>query len=88
MANHRQAEKRDRQRIKRQARNRRFKTAMRTLIKRTRAAIGEKSLAGADEALKAAIPMIDRVAQKGIIPRARASRMISRLTTAVNGLRS
>ena len=38
------------------------------------------------EALAKAIPMIDRCAQKGIIPKRRASRLVSRLTRAVGGL--
>ena len=37
----------------------------------------------AAEVLKSAVPMIDRCAQKNVIPRKRASRMIARLTKRV-----
>ncbi|MCC6749410.1 MAG: 30S ribosomal protein S20 [Deltaproteobacteria bacterium] len=83
MANHPQAEKRNRQRIKRQARNRFFRATMRTFIKRVRTAIEAKDGGAAREALEKAIPIIDRCAQKGVIPRQRASRTISRLARAV-----
>lgn len=85
MANHPQAEKRNRQRIKRQSHHRHFRSTMRTLIKRTMAALGKGDKQGANEVLKAAVPYIDRCAQKNVIPRKRASRMISRLTRAVLG---
>jgi len=81
VANHRQAEKRNRQRIRRTERNKHFKSTMRTYIKRARAAI-EAGDAAAGEAVKKAIAMVDRVAGKGIIPRRRGSRIVSRLTAA------
>lgn len=84
MANHPQAAKRNRQRIKKQALGRHFKSTMRTQIKRVRAALQANDAKGAQEALTAAIPVIDHCAQKGFIPRERASRYISRLTLAVN----
>lgn len=86
MANHPQAEKRNRQRIKRQARNRHYKTAMRSLIKKLVSAIDDKDSKTAKDDLQQAVPVIDRCAQKGIIPRARASRIISRLTKTVSSL--
>ena len=88
MANHPQAEKRNRQRINRQAHHRHFKTTMRTYIKRVRTALAKKEQAVAQEALKVAIPLIDRCAVKGIIPKKRASRFVSRLSKAVNSLSS
>lgn len=86
VANHPQAAKRNRQRIRRQTQNRHFKSTMRTHIKRVRAAIATKDSGAAKEALTHAVPIIDRCAQKGVIPRKRASRFISRLTCAVNSL--
>lgn len=86
MANHRQAAKRNRQRIQRQAHNRHFKTNMRTHIKRVRAALEESDKDAAKTALGVAVPVIDRCAQKGVIPRQRASRLVSRLTLAVDKL--
>ena len=85
MANIKSAEKRNRQRIKRQARNRHQITTMRTYVKRVRAAIEAKDLAKASAALKEAVSIIDRTAQKGAIKKESASRKISRLTRAVAG---
>ena len=86
MANHAQAEKRNRQRIKRQSHHRHFRTTMRTRVKRIRSALDLRDKQAAAAALTAAVPMIDRCAQKSVIPRRKASRLISRLSRAVNGL--
>lgn len=86
MANHPQAAKRNRQRINRQAHHRHFRTTMRTLIKSVTAAVTAKEGDKAKEALKSAVPMIDTCAQKNVIPRKRASRIISRLTKAVTSI--
>jgi small subunit ribosomal protein S20 len=72
--------------LKRRARNLGQLTAVRTYVKRVRTAITSKNAKVASEALKAAIKMIDKAAQKGIIKRETASRKISRLTVAVNRL--
>ena len=56
---------------------------MRTYLKRARIAIEEGS-ADADEAVRKAVSVIDRVAQKGVIPRNAAARTISRLTKSAN----
>ncbi|MCK5800439.1 MAG: 30S ribosomal protein S20 [Deltaproteobacteria bacterium] len=83
MANHRQAIKRNKQRIQRQAHNRHYRTTMRTHVKRLRAAIEGADQDAATSALVAVVPVIDRCAQKGVIPHRRASRLVSRLTLAV-----
>lgn len=83
MANHRQAAKRNRQRIRRQAHHRHFRTNMRTHVKRVRAAVDQADHGAAQAALKEAVPVLDKCAQKGVIPRQRASRLVSRLTVAV-----
>ena len=88
MANHPQAQKRNRQRIKQQDHHRHFKSTMRTYIKRVRSALAKKEHDVAQEALKLAVPFIDRCAVKGIIPKKRAARFVSRLTQAVNALSS
>ncbi len=88
MANHPQAEKRNRQRVKKQSHNRHYRSSMRTLVKRVKAAIAEKNPEKAQQELKAAIPAIDRCAGKVVLPRKRAARTISRLTKAVNALKS
>ena len=84
MANHPQAAKRNRQRIKRQALSRHFKSTMRSSVKRVQVAVEAKDHKKAEEALQKAIPLIDRCAQKGCVPRKRASRAIGRLTLSVN----
>jgi small subunit ribosomal protein S20 len=86
VANHPQAEKRNRQRLNKQAHHRHFRTTMRTHIKRVRTAVADSDIDKAREALKAAVPFIDRCAGKGIVPTKRASRTVARLTKAVNGL--
>lgn len=67
-------------RLRNRARNSRMKTA----IKAVDAAIEAKSVETAQEALLAAIPVIDRVAVKGNLHKKNASRKVSRLTKRVN----
>ena len=87
MANIKSSEKANRQRIKRTARNVAQKTAMRTVIKRLRAAIGGKNAKEAQALLKTAVAAVDSAASKGVIKRGTASRTVSRLTVAVSGLK-
>lgn len=86
MANHPSAEKRNRQRITRTARNRAITSTVRTHVKRVRAAIAGKDKATAEKALKAAISQIDKAASKGGVHRKAASRTIARLSAAVHKL--
>ncbi len=86
MANVASAEKRNRQRIKRRARNLYHLTTLRTYVKRVRAAIEAKDKTKADAALKTAVSIIDKAAQRGVIDKKTASRRISRLTVAVRKL--
>jgi len=86
VANHTQAEKRNRQRLKRQAHHRHYRATMRTMIKKVQLALEEKNREQANDSLKRAVPVIDRCGQKGVIPQRRASRTISRLTQSVNAL--
>ena len=86
MANHQQAAKRNRQRIKIQAHHRHFRTTMRSQIKRVRVALEAGDSEKAKDALGLAIPLVDRCAQKNVLPRKRASRIIGRLTRAVNNV--
>jgi small subunit ribosomal protein S20 len=88
MANIKSAEKANRQRIRRTARNMAQKTAMRTLVKRLRAAIGGKKVKEAEALLKTAVSGIDSAASKGVIKRGTASRTISRLTIAVSQIKA
>ena len=84
MANHPSADKRNRQRIKRTARNRTIKTAFRTLVKTVREAVAKGDGAAAKTALAAAVSALDSAVTKGVLHRSAASRSVSRLTTAVS----
>ena len=88
MANIKSAEKANRQRIRRTARNMAQKTAMRTLVKRLRAAIDGKKAKEAGALLKTAVSAIDSAASKGVIKRGTASRSVARLTVAVSALKA
>jgi small subunit ribosomal protein S20 len=57
---------------------------MRSCIKRVRECIESRNEPEAKEALKNAVRQLDRSVTKGILHRRTASRMISRLTVAVN----
>lgn len=81
MANHASAVKRNRQRLKKTARNRAAKSGLRTELKKARSVL--KTATGA-EAVKAAISALDRAASKGIIPVERASRVKGRLAAALH----
>jgi small subunit ribosomal protein S20 len=86
LANVPSAEKRNRQRIVRRARNLYHLTTMRSVVKKVRVAITAKDAAAAKAALPAAVKIIDKAAQKGVIDKKTASRKVSRLTVAVNAL--
>ncbi len=86
MAHHKSAIKRIKQNAKRNARNRHITSTLKTYIKRVREAVAAKDKDAAAAALKAAIPVIDASASKGVIHRSNASRNVSRLTLLVNTL--
>jgi small subunit ribosomal protein S20 len=84
VANHKSAEKRNRQSQVRRIRNRANKTRMRNAIKSVDAAIAVGSQEDAQAALSTAIPIIATTASKGTIHKKNASRKVSRLTKRVN----
>jgi small subunit ribosomal protein S20 len=86
LAHHKSAIKRIKQNAKRNARNRHVTSTLKTYIKRVREAVGAKNKEAAAAALKAAIPVIDASASKGVIHSSNASRNVSRLTRLVNTL--
>ena len=86
MAHHKSAIKRITQNAKRNARNKHVSSTLKTYIKRVRAAVAAKDKDAATAALKAAIPVIDASASKGVIHTSNASRNVSRLTKLVNTL--
>lgn len=84
MADHKSAQKRARQDLKRRARNRHVVSGMRTAVKRFHAALAGGNVEESQAALRTAESVIRRAATKGVIPRQRASRHISRLTRRAN----
>ena len=88
MATHKSAEKRDRQSKNRRERNIADKSAIKTKIKSVLSAVETKNKEAFAQALKAAIPALDKAAVKGVIHRKNASRKISRLTKKINTLQS
>ena len=83
MANIKSAEKRNRQRIKREAQNRIVLGNARTSVKKARLAIANED-ANAAEAVRIAERALDRAAAKGVIHANNASRRKSRLYQALN----
>ena len=86
MANSPQARKRARQNVTRRARNASHRSMFRTFLKRVEAAIEDGNQAEAKDALTQAIPVIDRMAVKGIIHKNKAARHKSRLTARVKAV--
>ncbi len=86
MANSPQARKRARQANKHQALNVSQKTRMRTYLKRIVSAIDNNDKAGATEAYKIASPILDRMANKGLIHKNKAARQKSRLNARIKAL--
>ncbi len=86
MANSPQARKRSRQGESRRRHNASFRSMVRTSIKKVDSAISEGDYAAATEAYKAAVPVIDRMADKGILHKNKAARHKSRLNSAVKAL--
>jgi small subunit ribosomal protein S20 len=88
VANHKSAEKRNRQAQARRLRNRVNKTQMKNAIRKVNEAVEAGSVDEAKEALKIAIPVIGKIASKGSLHKRNASRKVSRLTKSVNKLQT
>ena len=86
MANSPQARKRARQAEKRRAHNSSLRSLVRTVIKKVYAAVGSGDPAVAKTAYDSAIPVIDRMADKGIIHKNKAARHKSRLNGQIKAL--
>ena len=84
MANHKSAEKRDRQSKVRRLRNRMNRSAMKTAVRQVEEALVAGSEEEAKSALLRAIPVIAKTASKGTIHKKTAARKISRITRRVN----
>ena len=86
MANSPQAKKRARQGEKRRTHNASLRSLVRTNIKKVNAAIGSGNAEAAKTAYDSAVPVIDRMADKGIIHKNKAARHKSRLNAQVKAL--
>jgi small subunit ribosomal protein S20 len=84
VANHKSAEKRNRQNKIRNARNTHIRSTMRSYIKKIRTAIAEGDMDTAKALIEKAVPYIDKAASKGVIHKATASRKIGRLAKLIN----
>jgi len=82
VANIRSQIKRNRQTLKRQARNKSVRSELRTRTKRAIAAI-ESGAENSDEALRLAVKRIDKAAAKGVIHKNQAANRKSRLMKRV-----
>lgn len=88
MANTPQAKKRARQAEVRRAHNASQRSAMRTAIKKTIAALGSGDYEVANSAYLAAVPVLDRAVSKGIIHANKAARHKARLNVKVLALQA
>lgn len=86
MPNHKSAEKRDRQNVKKRAVNKNNKSKLRTQIKKLRVALAGTDKNQSTELLSPTISLIDKAVNKGILHRNAAARHKSRLTSHVNNL--
>lgn len=86
MANSPQAKKRARQAIKNRNRNASQRSMVRTYLKKVVAAIEEGNKEAATAAYNAAVPVLDRMADKGIFHKNKAARYKSRLNTKIKAL--
>ena len=88
MANSPQARKRARQNDKRREHNASLRSFVRTKIKQVIAALDAGNSDEARAAYDSAVPVIDRMANRGIIKKNKAARHKSRLNARVKGLAS
>ena len=88
MANHKSAEKRDRQSKVHRLRNRMNKSAMKNAVRQIEEALVAGSEEDAKSALQRAIPVISKTAAKDTKNKKRAARKISRLTKRVNKMQA
>lgn len=86
MPNHKSAEKRVRQTVKKNEVNSKNRSKLRTQIKKLRAALASGDKQQSQELLVPTISLIDKSVNKGVIHRNTAARYKSRLTSHVNDL--
>lgn len=86
MANHKSSEKRNRQTIKRTEVNRVRESRIKTFVRKVEEAIASGDKKAANEALKAAQPVLMKGVTKGVLKKETASRKMSRLSSRVKKL--
>lgn len=86
MANSAQARKRVRQAEKRRQHNASYRSMMRTYLKKVIKAVASGDKAAAEAAYKAAVPVIDRTARKGLVHANKAARHKSRLNSSIRAM--
>ena len=86
MANIQSAKKRARQAEVRNMRNASQRSMLRSSIRKVLKAIEAKDKAGAEPAYKAAEPVLDRYASRGLIHKNKAARHKSRLTAHIKAI--
>ena len=86
LANTPQAKKRALQGEKRRQHNASLKSMMRTYLKRVNAAILNKDKKVAERAYSVSMPIIDKMADKGLIHKNKAARHKSRLNSKIKAL--
>jgi len=84
LANHKSAIKRHKQSVQRHMRNQAFRSRVRTLVKKTRVAIGSKDPAAIAEKIKEVNGLLDKAVLKGVLKRNTASRTMARLARAAH----
>ena len=88
MANSAQARKRARQAEVHRERNASQRSMMRTYVKRVIKALNAGDAAGASEAYQKAVPIIDRMAGRGLIHKNKAARHKTRLNARIRALQA
>ena len=88
MANSAGSRKRARQAVVRRGRNASMRSMVRTYVKKVLAQIDAGNYEDANKALLTAQPVLDGMARKGIISKAKAGRTMSRLNTKVKALKA
>ncbi|MDH5257298.1 MAG: 30S ribosomal protein S20 [Gammaproteobacteria bacterium] len=86
MANSPQARKRAKQNETRRQHNAALRSKMRTFVRGVRTAINAGEKEQAQEAFKVAVPVLDKMCGKGIIPKNTVARYKSRLNATIKAM--
>jgi len=88
VANIKSSKKRAKQAVVRNMRNNSQRSMLRTSVKKVLKALEANDAAGAQEAFKAAQPLLDRFSARGLIHKNKAARHKSRLTARIKALQT